>query len=142
MKFRNFEISITNPSYQALYKLDKHEAPVADTLSSSHHSDRDISIRLQLFPPLNTRLLHASNNIRKTRGMTLENCLDLKQLYYDQDPDFFVGEGVKIWVARRFVSKDQSVSRFRITDSIRTMNLGCIGDMLLATPYCIVTYIN
>jgi hypothetical protein len=44
-------------------------------------------------------------NIRKARDVTLENCLDLKQIYYDQNPDFFVQVGVKIGVARRFVSE-------------------------------------
>lgn len=43
-------------------------------------------------------------NIRKARDVTLENCLDLKQIYDHIDPDFFVKEGVKIGVARRFVS--------------------------------------
>ena len=43
-------------------------------------------------------------NIRKARVVTLENCLDLKQIYDHIDPDFFVKEGVKIGVARRFVS--------------------------------------
>ncbi|KAF7136924.1 hypothetical protein CNMCM5793_006586 [Aspergillus hiratsukae] len=44
-------------------------------------------------------------NVRKARDVTLENCLDLKQIYYDRDPDFFVRQGVKIGVARRFVSE-------------------------------------
>ena len=44
-------------------------------------------------------------NVRKARDVTLENCLDLKQIYYDQDPNFFIGQGVKIGVARRFVSE-------------------------------------
>ena len=43
-------------------------------------------------------------NIRKARDVTLENFLDLKQIYDHIDPDFFVKEGVKIGVARRFVS--------------------------------------
>lgn len=42
-------------------------------------------------------------NIRQARDVTLENCLDLKQIYDYIDPDFFV-KGVKIGVARRFVS--------------------------------------
>ena len=44
------------------------------------------------------------NNIRKAYDVALENCLDLKQIFFDQDPDFFVKQGVKINVARRFVS--------------------------------------
>lgn len=36
--------------------------------------------------------------------MTLENGLDLMQIYEDQDPDFFVKRGVSLGAARRFVS--------------------------------------
>jgi hypothetical protein len=35
--------------------------------------------------------------------VTLENCLDLMQIYEDQDPGFFVKHGVKVGAARRFV---------------------------------------
>jgi hypothetical protein len=44
-------------------------------------------------------------NVRKARDVTLENCLDLKQIHHDQDPEFFIRQGVKIGVARRFVSE-------------------------------------
>ena len=37
--------------------------------------------------------------------MALENCLDLKQIDKDQDFNYFVKEGVKVGVARRFVSE-------------------------------------
>ncbi|KAJ5998521.1 hypothetical protein N7451_006331 [Penicillium sp. IBT 35674x] len=43
------------------------------------------------------------DNINKARDVTLENCLDLMQIYEDQDPDFFVKHGVKLGAARRFV---------------------------------------
>ena len=43
------------------------------------------------------------DNITKARDVTLENCLDLMQVYEDQDPDFFVKRGVKVGAARRFV---------------------------------------
>lgn len=43
------------------------------------------------------------DDITKARDMTLENCLDLMQIYKDQDPDFFVKRGVKVGAARRFV---------------------------------------
>jgi hypothetical protein len=43
------------------------------------------------------------DNINKARDLTLENCLDLTQIYEDQDPDFFVKRGVKVGAARRFV---------------------------------------
>jgi hypothetical protein len=43
------------------------------------------------------------DNINKARDVTLENCLDLMQIYEDQDPSFFVTHGVKIGAARRFV---------------------------------------
>jgi hypothetical protein len=43
------------------------------------------------------------DNINKARDVTLEHCLDLMQIYEDQDPDFFVKRGVKLGAARRFV---------------------------------------
>ncbi|KAJ5500643.1 hypothetical protein N7453_009694 [Penicillium expansum] len=43
------------------------------------------------------------DNITKARDVTLESCLDLMQVYEDQDPDFFVKRGVKVGAARRFV---------------------------------------
>lgn len=43
-------------------------------------------------------------NIRKACDVALENCLDLKQIHEDQDPDFFVKHGVKPGAARRFVT--------------------------------------
>lgn len=43
-------------------------------------------------------------NIQRARDVALENCLDLKQIYEDQDPGFFIKHGVKVGVARRFVS--------------------------------------
>lgn len=42
-------------------------------------------------------------NINKARDVALENCLDLMQIYEDQDPSFFVKQGVKVSAARRFV---------------------------------------
>ncbi|KAJ5993369.1 hypothetical protein N7451_009093 [Penicillium sp. IBT 35674x] len=51
-------------------------------------------------------ILNGSNrgeNINKARDVTLENCLDLMQIYEDQDPGFFVKHGVKVGAARRFV---------------------------------------
>lgn len=44
-----------------------------------------------------------SDNIKKARDITLENCLDLQQIYEGIDPDFFVKHGVKYGIARRFV---------------------------------------
>lgn len=43
-------------------------------------------------------------NIQKARDVALESCLDLKQIFEDQDPGFFVKQGVKVGVARRFVN--------------------------------------
>jgi hypothetical protein len=37
--------------------------------------------------------------------MTLENCLDLKQIHRNQDPEFLIQQDVKIGVARRFISE-------------------------------------
>lgn len=42
-------------------------------------------------------------DIKKACHIALANGLDLKQIYEDRDPDFFVKHGVKIGVARRFV---------------------------------------
>ncbi|KAJ8147377.1 hypothetical protein LV157_008672, partial [Aspergillus fumigatus] len=42
-------------------------------------------------------------NIKKARDIALENCLDLGQIR-TENPEFFVKQGVKIGVARRFVS--------------------------------------
>jgi hypothetical protein len=42
-------------------------------------------------------------NIKKARDIALDNCLDLGQIQ-GENPDFFVKQGVKIGVARRFVS--------------------------------------
>lgn len=33
----------------------------------------------------------------------IENGLDLEQVYKDQDPEFFIGKGIKMGIARRFV---------------------------------------
>lgn len=43
------------------------------------------------------------DDIKKACDVALANCLDLMQIYEDQDPGFFVTEGVKVGVARRFV---------------------------------------
>lgn len=41
------------------------------------------------------------DNIRKACDIALTNGLDLKQIYKDQDPNFFINHGV----ARRFVEE-------------------------------------
>lgn len=43
------------------------------------------------------------DSINKAHDVTLENRLDLMQIYEDQDPDFFVKHGVKVGAVRRFV---------------------------------------
>lgn len=43
------------------------------------------------------------DDIRKARDLVLANGLDLKQIHGDQDPDFFIKQGVKVGVARRFI---------------------------------------
>lgn len=43
------------------------------------------------------------DNIKKACDVALKNCLDLLQIYEDQDLDFFVKYGVKVSVTRRFV---------------------------------------
>jgi hypothetical protein len=37
----------------------------------------------------------------------LENGLDLEQVFQDQDPEFLIGKGVKIGIARRFIQDIQ-----------------------------------
>ncbi|OJD25365.1 hypothetical protein ACJ73_03267 [Blastomyces percursus] len=44
------------------------------------------------------------DDIKKACDVVLANGLDLKQIYQDRDPDFFVKNGVKLGVARRSVS--------------------------------------
>lgn len=45
------------------------------------------------------------DNIIKACDIALNNCLDLKQIYQDQDPGFFINQGVKLGAARRFVTE-------------------------------------
>jgi hypothetical protein len=40
---------------------------------------------------------------REICDMMIDNGLDLEQVYKDQDPEFFIGKGIKIGIARRFV---------------------------------------
>lgn len=40
--------------------------------------------------------------------MALANGLDLAQIHEDQSPDFFIANGVKVGVARRFVRDIQN----------------------------------
>jgi hypothetical protein len=40
---------------------------------------------------------------RQVCDVMLENGLDLEQVYKDQDPEFFIGKGIKMGIARRFV---------------------------------------
>lgn len=40
---------------------------------------------------------------RQACDVMLENGLDLEQVYKDQDPEFFIGKGIKMGIARRFV---------------------------------------
>ncbi|KAL4405406.1 hypothetical protein CABS03_13588 [Colletotrichum abscissum] len=39
----------------------------------------------------------------KAYGVALDHGLDLEQVHQDQEPDFFIEQGVKVGVARRFV---------------------------------------
>lgn len=52
---------------------------------------------------VNTELFR--DNIKKARDITLENCLDIKQIRDEIDLEFFVKQGVKIGVARKFVNE-------------------------------------
>jgi hypothetical protein len=40
---------------------------------------------------------------RQVCDVMLENGLDLEQVYKDRDPGFFIGKGIKMGIARRFV---------------------------------------
>ncbi|KAJ5240563.1 uncharacterized protein N7469_002154 [Penicillium citrinum] len=44
---------------------------------------------------------------RQVCDLMLENGLDLEQVYQDQDPGFFIGKGIKMGIARRFVQDIQ-----------------------------------
>jgi hypothetical protein len=44
------------------------------------------------------------DDIKKACDLAIKNGLDLNQIHEDQDPDFFIKHGVKVGVARRFVS--------------------------------------
>jgi hypothetical protein len=53
---------------------------------------------------------------RKARDVALNDGLDLEQLYGDRNPKFFVQNGVKIGVARRFISDIQGwVQQYKLT---------------------------
>jgi hypothetical protein len=53
---------------------------------------------------------------RKACDATLEDGLDLEQVYGDQDPGFFVRSGIKRGVARRFVSDiDEWAKRYKLS---------------------------
>jgi hypothetical protein len=56
------------------------------------------------------------DEFRKACAATLEDGLDLEQVYEDQDPSFFVQSGVKRGIARRFVSDiDGWAKRYKST---------------------------
>ncbi|KAF2993761.1 hypothetical protein E8E13_001709 [Curvularia kusanoi] len=56
------------------------------------------------------------DEFRKACVATLEDGLDLEQVYEDQDPGFFVQSGVKRGVARRFVSDiDRWAKRYNLS---------------------------
>ncbi|CAI7627778.1 unnamed protein product [Penicillium glandicola] len=44
---------------------------------------------------------------RQAYDVMLENGLDLEQVHKDQDPEFFIGKGIKMGIARRFVEDIQ-----------------------------------
>jgi hypothetical protein len=53
---------------------------------------------------------------QKVCNVTLQDGLDLEQVYEDQDPSFFVRSGVKRGVARRFVSDiDGCAKRYKLS---------------------------
>lgn len=53
---------------------------------------------------------------RKAYEVTLQDGLDLEQVYEDQDPGFFIQSGIKRGVARRFVSDiERWVKRYKVS---------------------------
>lgn len=50
----------------------------------------------------------------KALDITLENCLDIKQICDERDPEFFVKQNVKIGVARWFVNEIKLWVNYRI----------------------------
>ena len=51
---------------------------------------------------VNTELFR--DNIKNARDIALNNCLDIRQIRDELNPEFFIERGVKIGVARRFVN--------------------------------------
>jgi hypothetical protein len=63
------------------------------------------------------------DEFRKACVATLEDGLDLEQVYEDQDPSFFVSSGVKRGVARRFVSDiDGWAKRYKLSYDARQVD--------------------
>ncbi|OQD93549.1 hypothetical protein PENVUL_c178G05925, partial [Penicillium vulpinum] len=47
---------------------------------------------------------------REICDMMIDNGLDLEQVYKDQDPEFFIGRGIKIGIARRGIDTEVGYS--------------------------------
>jgi hypothetical protein len=57
--------------------------------------------------------------IQKACELALEDGLDLEQVYEDQDPSFFIKNGVKRGVARRFVADiERWAKRYKLSHNV------------------------
>lgn len=66
---------------------------------------RDIAvIRYGEWQQMQVHCKEQQEEFHKAGSIVLEHMLDLEQIYEDQDPDFFYSRGVKIGVARRYVT--------------------------------------
>lgn len=66
-----------------------------------------LDIAVEEYSSWQKQLVHSKtfkDDIEKACDVALTNGLDLKQIDKDQDPEFFIKNGVKVGVARRFVN--------------------------------------
>jgi hypothetical protein len=108
-----------------------HHSPVLNTADSTTTARRQPSEkpRLDIPGPRDTAVIAYSEwqqlnvvddalkeEFQKACAATLGDGLDLEQVYEDQDPNFFVRNGVKRGVARRFVSDiDEWAKRYKLS---------------------------
>jgi hypothetical protein len=119
-------INITN-----VLPSQSHQSPmtsIADSTTTAQNQPAE-TLRLDIPGPRDAAVIAYSEwqqsnvvdealkeEFQKACDATLEDGLDLEQVYEDQDPGFFVGCGVKRGVARRFVSDiDGWAKRYKLS---------------------------
>ena len=95
-------------------------AVVARPLSSTYldiPGPRDLAVKAYSeWQQLNVADEQLKAEYQKACEVTLQDGLDLEQVYEDQDPGFFVQSGVKRGVARRFISDIKGwVKRYKVS---------------------------